>query len=38
MTPYSGGMSRPFTTTAVVENRIRELGITPDELADRAGV
>jgi hypothetical protein len=37
MTPYSRGMSRPFTATAIVVTRIRELCITPDELADRAG-
>jgi hypothetical protein len=29
---------RPFTSTAAVENRMRELGITADVLADRAGV
>jgi hypothetical protein len=38
MTPYAGGMSRPFTTTAVVAARIRELGITAADLADRAGI
>jgi len=31
-------MSRPFTATAAVGNRIRELGISPDDLADKAGV
>jgi hypothetical protein len=31
-------MSRPFTTTAAVAARIRELGITAADLADRAGV
>jgi hypothetical protein len=29
---------RPFTTTAAVETRMRELGITVDELEDRAEV
>lgn len=31
-------MRSPFTTTAAVAARIRELGIIPAELADRAGV
>ena len=31
-------MSGLFTAIAAVEARIRELGTTPDELADRAGV
>ena len=31
-------MSRPFTTTAAVATRIRELDTTADELTDRAGV
>jgi hypothetical protein len=30
--------SRPFTTTAAVAARMRELGYTAAELADRAGV
>lgn len=29
---------RPFTATAAVANRLRELGITAADLADRAGV
>jgi hypothetical protein len=29
---------RPFTATAAVRNRMRELGMTAGELADRAGV
>jgi hypothetical protein len=32
------GHARPFTTTRAIVARIRELGITPDELADRAQV
>jgi hypothetical protein len=31
-------MSRPFTTTAAVAARMRGLGMTADDLADRAGV
>jgi hypothetical protein len=31
-------VSWPFTTAAAIESRIRELGTTPAELADRAGV
>lgn len=29
---------RPFTATVAVANRIRELDITPADLADKAGV
>lgn len=31
-------MSRPFTATTAIENRMRELDITPVDLAHRAGV
>jgi hypothetical protein len=31
-------VSSPFTTARAVASRIRELGTTPDELADKAGV
>jgi hypothetical protein len=31
-------MLKPFTATAAVASRIRELGISADELADRAGL
>ena len=31
-------MSKPFTTTAAVRDRVRELGITARDLADRADV
>ena len=31
-------MSRPFTTTAAIAARLRELTMTPAELADKSGV
>jgi hypothetical protein len=31
-------VSRPFTTVAAIEARLRELGMSPRELADNSGV
>jgi hypothetical protein len=38
MAPVSVVSSRPFTTTAAVATRMRELDMTAADLADKAGV